>query len=685
MIVRPALRLTAAWLLVLGLIFVVSPLYRDFFLDRRDKYRGTSFADFLGPLAYDGRVLRDFSWGAWFWNPDKALGFPRAQDLGTRPMYPVQLILTRLLPPEQAWHWNHVFHVVLKAVGLVLLCAAFGWPLWIVVLASTGAMLAAGALAHFADTTIISTAAWVPLQLWLTLQAARVGRLSGWDAAWAVSAALRAMSFHPQWGAYYEVLILLFTVRVEWAALGRRWSALLLRYAVYGLLLAPWILPAAAHYAESGRHHIMEFDDWHLRRAYTWWKYKVGWDDIWRSMLVPWGLWILIVLAALVGRVRGSILWPVFGAYFVFGLFHAVPWLALPMWISGIAMLPFRIPQRVFEPFTWLGILLLAELIAREGRPRHRTALATLLVIGLGTCAWQTAFDPARSYVYPRWERGLPERLLAIVREEPRAPAIFPVGPDRKDDVHAPLLNSNHNLLVGIPGAHFLGEVPNYYYTRATYRLPGLLFMQRVSTPLLDWDPVVDVYAELGIRWVFWDGAGDPVHPRLKLVGEENGFRLYRIEGARPHIYALDTVRRVRTPSRPAEVAALIFSLPALGPFCYGCPEGATVSSVSEVRLRPVWKPGDVMVEVDSPHGTLVVLGETRSRGWRATLDGAPVPIYAVNEAFQTVAVPPGHHRVHWQFISPGFSIGLALAGVGLLVLAVAVSVSGAKARHGKA
>jgi uncharacterized membrane protein YfhO len=91
------------------------------------------------------------------------------------------------------------------------------------------------------------------------------------------------------------------------------------------------------------------------------------------------------------------------------------------------------------------------------------------------------------------------------------------------------------------------------------------------------------------------------------------------------------------------------------------------------------------MVEVDSPHGTLVALGETRSRGWRATLDGAPVPIYAVNEAFQTVVVPPGHHRVHWQFISPGFSIGLALAGVGLLVLAVAVSVSGAKARHGKA
>lgn len=402
MIVRPSLRLVAACLLVLGLMFTVSPLYRDFFLDRRDKYQGTSFADFLGPLAYDGRVLRDFSWGAWFWNPDKALGFPRAQDLGTRPMYPVQLVLAWLLPPEQAWHYNHVFHVVLKAVGLVLLCAAFGWPFWIVVLASAGAMLADGALSHFSDTTIISTAAWVPLQLWLTLRAARASGFSGWDAAWAVTAALRAMSFHPQWGAYYEVLILLFTARVEWGALRSRWPALILRYTAYGLLLAPWLLPSMAHYAESGRRHLMEFDDWHLRRAYTWWKYRMSWGEFWGAALSPGGVWGVVALGGLIGRLRGSTLWPVLGAYLVFGLFHAVPWLALPMWISGIALLPFRIPQRVFDPFTWLGILLLAEVVAREDRTQPRAALAALLVFGVGLCAWQTRFDPAHAYINVR-------------------------------------------------------------------------------------------------------------------------------------------------------------------------------------------------------------------------------------------------------------------------------------------
>ena len=678
---RP-LRLAVAWVVALALMLICSPVYRDFFADRRDQYVGTSIADFLGPLAYDGRVLRDFSWGAWFWNPDKALGMPRAQDLGTRPLYPVQLVLARLVEPERAWHYNHVFHVLLTLTGLVLLGGALGWPVWVVTIASAAAMLSDGALRHFSDTTIISTAAWLPLQLWLTVRAARRRGFSVWDAAWAVAAALRALSFHPQWGAYYEVLILLVTACVEWGALRARAPALLLRYAAYGLLIAPWLLPAAAHYAESGRRHLMEFDDWHLRRAYVWWKYRVGLRELWESAVMPWGLWVVIAAAAVLGRLRGSVLWPAFALFFVFGLFHAVPWLALPMWLTGVAVLPFRIPQRVFEPFTWLGILLLADLLVREARPWRRHALAALFVVGAAFCVWQLGLDPARDYIDVRWNRPVPERLVAMVRAEPRMPALFPVGPDRKDDARGPILNSNLNLALGIPGGHFLGEVPSYAYSRATYRVPGMLFMQRVATPLTDWDPVVDVYAELGIGWVFWDGGGDPVNTRLRLAGEEDGFRLYGVAGARPHVYALDAVRRLPRPARPADVTPLVFSLPSHGPFCYGCPESATASPVGQVRLTPRWAPGDVTVAVDSPRGTLVVLAETGSRGWRATIDGATTPIYPVDEMFQAVAVPPGPHTIRWRFVSPGFFPGLALAAGGVALLAGATWMSGRRRRR---
>jgi hypothetical protein len=669
--VRLALRPLAAGLLAAGLLLALSPVYRDLAMDVRGRYRGTSPADFLGPMEYDRRVLHAFSWGAWFWNPDKALGFPRVQDLGTRPMYPVNFALLALLPTERAWGWYFVLHTALKLVGLVLLCQGLGWPLWLVVTTTVGAMAAEASLGHLGDVTYLGSAAWLPLLLWLALKAARREGFTGWDAAWTVAAALWALAFHPQYGVYYGVLLSCFTVGMEWGALRQRWRALLVRHVAAALLVMPWLLPALAHYLESGRRHMAEFEDWHLRRAYIWWKYKMGWGEFAQAAFNPWGAWLAIAAGAVVAGLRGTRLWPVFGAYVVFGLFHAVPFLALPMWVTGVALLPFRIPERVFEPLGWLGLLLLAELAARAAGGR-RVALGGLLAVAAGASLWQTTHDPRTAYINPRFDRPLPMALAEQVRAAPRAAAVFVTGPDRAPDSAQPRLNSNHNVFLGVPAAHFLGEVPNYHFARATYRVPGLLFMQRVATPLADWDDMVDVYAELGIGWVFWDGAGEPAHPRLRFVGEEHGFRLYRIAGARPPIYALDHVRVVEPPAEPAAVAQLVFSLPALGPFCYGCPEGAAASPVSAVRLAPVWRPGHVTLDVDSPRGTLLVLGETRSRGWRATLDNGPATIYPLNELFQAVVVPPGRHLIEWRFTSPGFFPGLGLAGVGIGLLTVA-------------
>ena len=214
MTLRPALRVLAACLLVTALLVTLSPVYRDLLTDARGRYRGTSAADFHGPMEYDRRVLHDFSWGAWFWDPDKALGIPRVQDLGSRPMYPVNWALLAALPTEQAWRWYFLLHTALKMVGLVLLASALGWPFWIVVAGSTGAMAAEGSLFHLGDITYLGSAAWLPLLLWLTLKAAGRSRFSGWDAGWSAAAALWALCFHPQYGAYYGVLLLLFTLWV---------------------------------------------------------------------------------------------------------------------------------------------------------------------------------------------------------------------------------------------------------------------------------------------------------------------------------------------------------------------------------------------------------------------------------------------------------------------------------------
>ena len=674
-------RFLAGCALVLALLVALSPVYRDFLRDHRDRYRGSSFAVHVGPMDYDRQVVHEFTWGGWFWDPYRSMGMPRLQDLGMRPLYPVQLALVRVLPTMEAWHWNHVFHVLLKVVGLVLLCGALGWPLWVGVLASAGAMLAEGSLVQFSDTTMLLSAAWLPLQLWLTLKAARRPGFTWWDSAWAAALALRVLSFHPQYGAYYEVLVVLFTLRVEWGSVRRRLPALALRYAVAALLVAPALLPGYVHYLESGRRHIAEFEDWHLRRAYLWWNYGLRWADFLTSAFVPYGAWLAIVAAAFFGRVRGTVLWPVFGAYLVFGLFHTVPWLALPMWLTHRALFPFRIPQRVFEPFMWLGILLLAELVARESRTGRRRILACLLTVGVGFCAWQTQHDPRTAYVVPRWDRPLPEALAARIRAETPTHALLLTGPDQMPDDRAPLLNSNHADFLRVHSAHFAGQLPNYHFNRMAYRVPGMLLLPRGPIQLPEWEGVIDLYAELGIGWVLWDGAGEPVHPRLVAAGEERGFRLYRIRDARPLIYPLETVHTVPRPAQPAGAASLIYSLPALGPFCYGCPAEARWSRTSEVGIRADWRAGNVRVEVESPHGTFLVLNETRSFGWSATMDRAAATIYPVNEAFQGVLVPAGRHVVRWRFASPGFFPGLVVAALGLGVLVGAPLWSRRRAR----
>src|SRR5207247_150643 len=128
------------------------------FADRRDRWQGASFANFAGHLESDRRILHDFSWGAWFWTADKAMGLPRFGEVLNRPLYPVHLLLVSFLPTLAAWHWITLVHVFLKLVGLVLLGTALGWPGWLVVLAASGAMVTHGSLAQFSDVIDLAAA-----------------------------------------------------------------------------------------------------------------------------------------------------------------------------------------------------------------------------------------------------------------------------------------------------------------------------------------------------------------------------------------------------------------------------------------------------------------------------------------------------------------------------------------------
>jgi hypothetical protein len=98
-----------------------------------------------------------------------------------------------------------------------------------------------------------------------------------------------------------------------------------------------------------------------------------------------------------------------------------------------------------------------------------------------------------------------------------------------------------------------------------------------------------------------------------------------------------------------------------------------------------------VRAEIDAPADGLVVVGELYyRRGWTATVDGAEVPIVAVNGWARGVPVGPGHHVIEMTFSAtyvicgdlirrlPAWLVIVMAAAAGAGMMRVAVAIDGA-------
>ncbi len=69
--------------------------------------------------------------------------------------------------------------------------------------------------------------------------------------------------------------------------------------------------------------------------------------------------------------------------------------------------------------------------------------------------------------------------------------------------------------------------------------------------------------------------------------------------------------------------------------------------------------------------------------GWRASVDGAPVPVHCANYAFTALALPAGEHTVELDFAPASVRIGSVISIVGLVILSGMMVASFARARPG--
>lgn len=96
-----------------------------------------------------------------------------------------------------------------------------------------------------------------------------------------------------------------------------------------------------------------------------------------------------------------------------------------------------------------------------------------------------------------------------------------------------------------------------------------------------------------------------------------------------------------------------------------GWVEGAGTAEVT------VYDPERIVVRVDGSGGGLLV-ADNWYPGWRAWIDGRPVPILIGDHALRVVTLPPGRHDVEMRFHPASFSIGAAVS-IGSLALLLAL------------
>jgi hypothetical protein len=195
------------------------------------------------------------------------------------------------------------------------------------------------------------------------------------------------------------------------------------------------------------------------------------------------------------------------------------------------------------------------------------------------------------------------------------------------------------------------------------------------------WDKGLDVGqsalrllgAEFAILPVTDFTAGPNDRPGLEAVLDPlPGARMYRVPGALPRVFL----------ARHAEVLADEDALARIYRRETIAGESVWLAPDEAARPRPL-PPGRagecrllsyenrrLSAECSASEPAVAVFVEQYDRGWRATLDGRPVPLLRANLIMRAVAIDPGKHQIVLAYHIPGLRLGAALSGICLFILA---------------
>jgi hypothetical protein len=172
-----------------------------------------------------------------------------------------------------------------------------------------------------------------------------------------------------------------------------------------------------------------------------------------------------------------------------------------------------------------------------------------------------------------------------------------------------------------------------------------------------------------GIRYVLFRQSTTPPPPEITPVFSGDDYWVLENKRALPRVFVPRSVETVADPRQrlqkmkaeefdPRQVAYVEepIDIPSS---CRG-----TAKIVAEIPMRV-----SVAVEMETPG--LVVFSDLWNRGWRAYLDGRPVPILRTNHAVRGVQVPQGKATIEFCYRPASLVWGLAISALAALALPV--------------
>jgi hypothetical protein len=296
---------------------------------------------------------------------------------------------------------------------------------------------------------------------------------------------------------------------------------------------------------------------------------------------------------------------------------------------------------------------------ARRRLSRHDVVVALVALVALDLLVFGRGLHPTQpaARVYP----ALPE--LTRLREDP--------GPFRVAGAQGALM-PNSALVYGLQDIRaYDGLGVAAYADLLDVALAWAPAHQQHELHRAD-SPVLDL---LGVRYLLapptfavdaahWERIPDTTAP------------LYRNRRERPRAFLADgyvvaTGSDARRRLRDAAIEVRREAVLEADPATTDRPERAAAGDAVGTARITTYEHERVAIDTDAPGRRLLVLSDTWFPGWRATVDGAPVPIARANFAFRAVAVPAGRHQVVFTYAPTSFRIGATISGVALALLGV--------------